>query len=331
MKKALVILTVLAVSLAYSTLAMAAGTPDVHMNVRFMHNTNGSTENNRWSLHVVELTASQEIENIGANLIYRLNDAGATGDYPVNANVYIKSGPHKLTAGLQFVPFALYKFNNLYMPLVDIPGQMGQCWDFDWGFVYSYDAKPILINAGWMDNGAEIMTAGEQAESNTIVGRFGYDILSTWNIGVSYLNEAGTGDRTKYAVDTTWEVVPNLTTNAQYVVYEDHYSVADAALVANNSGKYGSLQLKYDILKVPAPIDGVSLVAQYSFDDSDTVVAPSLTGNKVQNFQEEIIVNVAENLTIFWQFVQEKRNDPNGVGGIPVNKYHYLAVKYNLF
>lgn len=326
MKKALVILTVFAIAFAYSTLAMAAGTPDVHMNVRFIHSdqtlAQGGGTTNRMQLHVVELKASQEVENVGGSLIYRFNSAA---DYPVNANVYIKSGAHKLTGGLQFVPFGIYNWNNLYNPLLDIPGQMGQIWDFDWGLVYSYDAKPVLLKAGWFDNGAsDGFTIGEQAESDTLVLRLGYDIVSSWNVGVSFLNgESNSVKTTKYGVDTTWGITPALSMNGQVISYQDGYSIAQAAL---GDGYYGHMQLKYDITNVPAPLNGVSLVTQFSFDKAIHTLAGAEATELHKNFQQQISIKVAENLTIFWQFIQDIGDVAN-----TSDKDHLLAVKYDLF
>ncbi|HOX29206.1 MAG TPA: hypothetical protein PLQ76_08650, partial [bacterium] len=164
----------------------------VHMNVRFW-NRDDKTQEARWSLHAVEITAAKEEQNIGGLVTYRIADQlGVNGlnanstSFPVEAKVYIKGGAHKLTTGLMFVPFAIYKWNNLYIPTLDVPGKRGHIWDADWGMLYTYDAKPILLDIGYFDNAGEKMS-NEQTEKNTITARLGYDAFSNWNIGASFL------------------------------------------------------------------------------------------------------------------------------------------------
>ena len=335
MKKVLGIAIAAVFVMAFAISAYAQDLPNVHMNIRFWHTDNcasvaGGTDcsTSRWSLHAVEISADQEVDNIGGSLIYRIDDEGGSGNpafdnadaisYPVEMKVYIKGGPHKLALGLQGVPFGIYKWNNLYHPLLDVPGQMGQLWDRDWGLLYTYNEKPVLLDIGYFDNAGET-TGNEGGEKNTFTIRLGYDILPNWNLGVSYLDGDSTatvdGDTKKWAVDTTWGIVPNLALNAQYVDYDDTMSYASGAA---DDGDYGAVQLKYDIVKVPAPLNKISLVGQYSWDDPKN-------GEKDKQYQEEIVLQAGKNLSIFWQNVQDKQAGRNAI------KYHYLAVKYNLF
>lgn len=324
MKKVLAIFATFVMAFAFSATVFAAGHPenldmdDFHMNVRFWNTDNGTQGENRWSLHVVEFSADQQVGDFGGSLKYRIQDEIGTGglsntaqSYPVHALVYYNTGPHKFSLGLQAVPFGIYKWNNLYHPLLDMPGRMGQIWDHDWGLLYTYNQKPVLLNVGYFDNSGEAYSVGEGSEKNTITLRLGYDILANWNLGLSYLDGDTTNGTTKYrkwAIDTTWGIVPNLALNAQYVDYRDHGSYANTVngigALGTDDGKYGAIQLKWDIVKVPAPIDGLSFVLQASGDN------PKATGaSTVKQYQEEIILKMAKNLAFFWQNVQEKVSD----------------------
>jgi len=377
MKKALGILGSLAIAFAFTATVKAADLDGLNasMNVRFLQTDNGTKGENRWGLHCVEMSVSKEVENVGGAVTYRLadtsgqiksvdSDADGTVDvaenqgkvqsYPVEAKVYYKFGAaSKVAAGLQFVPFGIYKWNNLYVPFADIPGQFGLVWDADWGFLYTYDAKPLLIDAGWWDNAGEVNLPGrpagaEGAEKNTISARVGYDLLPNLNVGASYLNGSvdvmpvaltvpATADdnirtdRTLWAIDSTWGIVPNLTAEAEYLNYkmsEDEGNVdPTTGMTVGAAGNVGLLQLKYDVVKVPSPFNKVSFVLEYSFDRPDNAAA---FGSKTTNLQEEIWVQVAKNLSIFWQNVQETQDDNNPATS-DTNKFDYFAIKYNLF
>jgi len=330
MKKSLVITSVLAMAMAFSTIAKAEA--DFHMNSRFWYTDNGSMGESRMGLHVVEFSAAAEVDNIGGNLTYRLADskniagtgAASAQSYPVEAKTYIKFGEqknHKITAGLQFVPFAIYKWNNLYHPFLDKPGQMGMIWDSDWGVLYTYNAKPILLDLGYWQNSGERHVAAETAEKNTITARLGYDVLSNLNLGASYMTgktDEVAGDdlytkRNLWGIDGTWKALSNLQLSGEYVDFDMNDKEA-----AEAEGDIGFLQVKYDISKVPAPLNMLSFVLQYSWLDVDGM-------GKEKNYQEEIWLKAGKNLDIFWQNVQEK------VPGVDTNKYHYIAFKYSLF
>jgi hypothetical protein len=329
----------------------ASSQPELHLNVRFLQtddNTyNNSQAENRMQFHTVELTASQQVDNIGGSLYYRIADAVNSGfaaneSYPVEAKVFYQSGAYKLTGGLQFVPFGIYQWNNLYVPFADIPGEKGHIWDSDWGYLFTYNSKPLLIDLGWWDDAGETQvvpgTIGrETPEKNTFTGRIGYDILSNLNLGLSYMNGSVDIDpvnidippatyyiydnsaqtkKKQWAVDTTWGIVPNLQAEAEYV----DYSFKSALENVDADGNFGLVQLKYDILKVPSPLNKVSLVGQYSWgDESDKLTN---TSSKTKNYQEEIWFSAGKNLDIFWQNIQEK---------VPGNteKYYYLAFMYS--
>lgn len=330
------------ISAAIATLVMgialpvlaADGAPELHMNVRFQALTDNNTgttiqpAENRISLHAVEITASQEVDNIGGYLQYRIADqtysapAGkaASESYPVEAKAYWKSGAFKVTGGLQFVPFGIYKWNNLYNPFLDIPGQMGQIWDADWGILGTYDAKPLLIDLGyWKGAGEKLSGRAETAEKNTMTGRIGYNFLSNLNAGFSYLNGKVDANadcvalttRKEWALDTTWGIIPNLQLNAQYVDYD-----LNDKEVAASKGNYGAIQMKYDINKVPAPLNRITPVLQYSWDDEKDAV-------KTKNYQEELWVKAGKNLDVFFQFSQTK------VPGVDTDKKGVIAVKYS--
>jgi len=334
MKKAIsAIIATIVMGAALPVLA-ADSAPVLNMNVRFMattdNNVNGTTilpAENRMSLHVIELTAKQEVDNIGGYLQYRIADqsyaapAGkaASESYPVEAKAYYKSGAFKVAGGLQFVPFGIYKWNNLYNPFLDIPGKMGQTWDADWGVLGTYDAKPVLIDLGYWTNAGELLGTRETAEKNTITGRIGYDILSNLNFGLSYLNGkvdknadcvAGTKKK-EWALDSTWGIIPNLQVNGQYV----DYSFGDTE-IAKVDGNFGSLQLKYDIVKVPSPLNKITPVLQYSWNDVKN-------GAKTKNYAEELWVKAGKNLDVFFQYSQEKT--PN----VDTDKKGVIAVKYS--
>lgn len=341
MKTVLGILVSFAIAFAFSATVFANDPADMdfHMNVRFAQTDNGTTGESRWGLDCVELSAAKEVDNIGGSLTYRIADTsgtlavynGITQSYPVEAKVYYKFGAaSKVTAGLQLVPFAIYNWNNLYNPFLDIPGQNGLIWDADWGFLYTYSAKPLLIDVGWWDNAGEIgIGTNESPEKNTASARVGYDLLSNLNVGASFMegdvdlvgvipadlfNEVKT-ERTLWALDTTWGIVPNLTAEAEYVNYD--LSADEGGAV---DGDIGLIQLKYDIVQVPSPLNKISLVGQYSWND------PNLTGvAKTTNYQEEIWVQAGKNLSVLWQNVQEKIAGGNAV------KSHVLAFKYDLF
>lgn len=348
MKKVLGILGSFAIAFAFSATVFANDPADMdfHMNVRFMQSTPSGAGTDvqagesRWGLHCVELSAAKEVDNIGGILTYRIADTSGTGvitglantqSYPVEAKVYYKFGvASKITAGLQLVPFAIYNWNNLYDPFADIPGQNGLIWDADWGFLYTYNAKPLLIDVGWWDNAGEIgLGNGESPEKNTVTARVGYDLLSNLNAGASYMEgdmdlatlaDDVRTDRTMWALDTTWGIVPNLTAEAEYVKYD----LSADEVVGGIDGNLGLIQLKYDIVQVPAPFNKVSLVGQYSMDDPNG-------GNKTTNYQEQISVQAGKNLSIFWQNVQQNVQQKTA-GGVPATvKYHVLAFKYDLF
>jgi hypothetical protein len=321
----------------------ADSAPELHMNVRFAQNTysgNGSTmtlpAESRVGLHVVEISAAQEVDNFGGYVLYRLGDQNGVGgaNYPVEAKAYYKSGDFKVTEGLQFVPFGVYKWNNLYNPFLDIPGQAGFIWDSDWGTLVNYNAKPVNIDLGyWMGAGTRfntnaLLAAGtapqlrnESAEKNTFTGRIGWDILKNLNAGASYLTGKSDQDfdgialtsKKVWALDTTWGIVPNLQFEAEYAGYK--YGVQE---VAADKGDLGLIQLKYDILKVPAPLNKITPVIEYSWLKDKT------SGFKITNYQEELWVKVAKNLDVFTQFMQEKYN----VAGAKTDKRGVLAVKY---
>jgi len=341
MKKVLGILASLAMAFAFTTTVKAADDMDFHMNVRFLQTdvtapyaaasspTTGSAAG-RMSLHVVEFTAAKEVDNIGGVLTYRLGDQigggvnGNTQSYPVEAKAYYKFGKaSKIAGGLQFVPFGIYKWNNLYNPFLDVPGKNGRIWNSDWGYLYTYDAKPILLDIGWWENAGELHAANDMAEKNTITARFGYDLLPNLNAGASYLDGSIDLDgdhlaqarQDMWALDATWGIVPNLVGEAEYVNYNQN----DNETVAGTDGNLGFLQLKYDIVKVPAPLNKISIVGEYSFNNPDGAVANE------KNYQEEIVFQAGKNLSVFWQNVQDK------VEGAAVDKYYLLAFKYNLF
>ena len=356
MKKALVIISVFALALTFSTFAKAADDMDFHMNVRFWHtdienSTTGLGQSEgRMSLHVVEFSAAKEVDNFGANLKYRIADQVGGGynnsnqSYPVEAKVYYKNGAHTAALGLQFVPFAIYKWNNLYHPFLDIPGQLGRIWDADWGLLYTYDAKPVKLDIGIWDNAGEefpstrllatntvLAVQREAMEKNTITLRLGYDILSNWNLGFSYMDgdiEWGTAniadtDLSTWAVDTTWTPLSNLKLTAEFVDYD-----VEKDTTTDVNGDYGLAQIKYDIVKVPAPLNKISFVLQYSWLDA---TVGNVSQGKIKNYQEEIWLQVGKNLHIFWQNVQEKYPTAMTAAGAETDKYHYLAIKYNLF
>ncbi|HOC91318.1 MAG TPA: hypothetical protein PKH33_02995 [bacterium] len=348
MKKSLVITSVLAMAMAFSTIAKAEA--DFHMNSRFWYtDKDGTSGENRMGLHVVEFSAAAEVDNIGGNLTYRIADtvnaaggAANTQSYPVETKAYIKFGEqknHKITAGLQFVPFAIYKWNNLYHPFLDKPGQMGAIWDADWGALYTYNAKPILLDLGYWQNGGERMNRyvtedaastfvniyTEDAEKNTITARLGYDVLSNLNLGASYMTgkiDQIAGDdlytkRNLWALDGTWKALSNLQLSGEYVDFDMNDKEA-----AEAEGDFGLLQVKYDINKVPAPLNMVSFVLQYSWLDVDGM-------DKLKNYQEQIWVKAGKNLDIFWQNVQDEQID--NAGDKYKEKFHYIAFKYSLF
>jgi len=282
---------------------------------------------------------------------------GKSQSYPVEAKAWIKEGANKLTLGYQFVPFGIYKWNNLYNPFLDVPGQIGRIWDADWGALYTYDAKPLNLNIGYFDNSGEQFgtrkvyteTAGvttlaqtmrrENAEKNTFAARLGYDILSNLNVGVSYMNGYTDEDldilslaQTKnksWAIDSTWGIVPNLQFEAEFAGFKQDSPAVEEG--TDSDGNYGLAQLKYDILKVPAPLDKISLVLEYSWlkNDDDTVTPTD--SFKIKNYQEEISFKVSKNLDIFFQNVQQKYSDsllPAGTSFV-TDKFNYLAVKYS--
>lgn len=338
MKKLFGILASIAVAVTFSSAVKAADLDGLNasMNVRFLETDNGTKGENRWGLHAVEMSVSKEVDNIGGLVTYRLADSqGAitanNQSYPVEAKVYYKFGKaSKLTGGLQFVPFAIYKWNNLYNPFMDTPGENGMIWDADWGALYTYDAKPILLDIGFWDNGGETnLPNGESPEKNTLTARIGYDILPNLNLGASVLDgqvdlvspDIVGDDRTNrqmWALDATWGIVPNLVGEAEYVSYD----LGDDEGMGGE-GDLGLLQMKWDILKVPAPLNKISLVGQYSWNDPDG-------DNKTQNFQEEIVFQAGKNLSIFVQNIQEKYDDNNPATDDTM-KCHYIAFKYNLF
>ncbi len=317
-----------AMGIALPVLA-ADSQPELNMNVRFMQTDIGTQAENRMQLHVVEISAAQQIDNIGGSVLYRIGDSSNAGigtpkeSYPVEAKAFYQAGSFKFTGGLQFVPFAIYKWNNMYNPFLDIPGQNGQSWDSDWGYLLSYDSKPLLIDLGWWDGAGEFIVAGrESAEKNTFTGRIGYDILSNLNLGFSYMNGKVDTDgdslalakKKLWAVDTTWGIVPNLQLEAEYMDYD--ISSPAAIENADMDGNIGLIQLKYDIVKVPAPFNKISPVLQYSWNDPKG-------GVKTKNYQEELWIKAGKNLDIFWQNVQEK------VPGTDTDKGYVLAVKYS--
>jgi len=323
----------------------ADSAPVLNMNVRFQQIKDNSGIRNypvesRISLHAVEITASQEVDNIGGVLQYRFadqtfpstvkgNDESNPKNYPVEAKAYIKSGNFKLTGGLQFVPFGIYKWNNVYNPFLDIPGSKGMIWDSDWGVLGTYNAKPVLIDLGYWQGAGELFKSAtgaytrEKAEKDTFTGRIGYDILSNLNAGFSYMtgkvdmlpatiNAEALTKKEMWAVDTTWGIVPNLQLEAEYV---DYGFKAGTQLATKVDGNIGLVQLKYDILKVPGALNKISPVLQYSWDDIKD-------GIKTKNYQEELWFKAGKNLDVFLQFVQTK------VPNVDDAKCTVLAVKY---
>jgi hypothetical protein len=359
MKKAIsAIIAAFVMGIALPSLAQTSG-PELHMNVRFAGNTysgNGAAATlpaeSRVGLHVVELSAAQEVDNFGGYVLYRLGDQGQTAgvkaaNYPVEAKVYYKTGDFKVTEGLQFVPFGVYKWNNLYNPFLDVPGQMGMIWDSDWGTLVNYNAKPVNIDLGyWMGAGTTFNTNAqliakttpqlrqESAEKNTFTGRIGWDILKNLNAGASYMdgkvdkNYDGIALSKKkvWALDTTWGIVSNLQIEAEYAGYKMGDEPANAlstpavGAYTATKGDLGLIQLKYDILKVPAPLNKISPVIEYSWLKDKT------SGTKITNYQEELWFKVAKNLDIFTQFMQEKYH--NIAGKTETDKRGVLAVKY---
>jgi len=168
----------------------------------------------------------------------------------------------------------------------------------------------------------------ETAEKNTFTARIGYDVLPNLNFGASYLNGSvdadqigdctAMSDSKMWALDSTWGIIPNLGLEAEYVDYNFDIS-ADEGGPASSDGNMGLIQLKYDITKVPAPLNKLSFVTQYSWDN------PEGAANNEKNVQEEVILQAGKNLSIFWQNVQDKFE------GQTTDKYYYLALKYNLF
>ncbi len=374
----------------------ADNAPVLSMNVRFLNTDDGTKAENRNSLHVLEVTASQEVDNIGGLVTYRIGNqsneltgamAATEQSYPVEAKVWMKSGAHKVTVGDQFVPFAIYKWNNLYNPFLDVPGQLGRVWDADWGMLYTYDAKPIKLDLGYFSNSGEqfgsrtiLNTDGsvlthmedlngdtvnetniiekirrESAEKNTITARLGYDILSNLNAGVSYMNgkiddndyytyNATTGVSTltcdglaqtkqkQWALDATWGALSNLQFAGEYVDFDKSSSVErtdyNLGNFINNDGNYGLLQAKYDVVKVPAPLNKISFVLQYSWlKDTDNSDATSPFTMKIKNYQEEIWIKAGKNLDFFWQNAQQKYSTSDNAQ-IGTDKFNYFAVKY---
>jgi len=316
----------------------ADSAPVLNMNVRFMQSDAGTVAENRMSLHTVEISASQQVGEIGGSVLYRIADSASLAgvstakSYPVEAKAFYQSGAFKVTAGEQFVPFGFYKWNNLYNPFLDIPGQMGQIWDSDWGYLFTYNAKPVLIDLGYWNNAGELQTITgqlgalgnrrETAEKNTLTGRIGFDILSNLNLGASYMDGKVDMDgdlvalttRKQWAIDTTWGIVPNLQAEAEYV----NATFKSAANLENLDEKanYGLVQLKYDILKVPAPFNKISPIVQYSWLDPKGA-------DKVTNWQEELYIKAGKNLGVFFQNVQQK------VKGADTAKSYVLAFKYD--
>ncbi len=149
----------------------------------------------------------------------------------------------------------------------------------------------------------------------------GYDVLSNLNLGASYMTgktDEVAGDdlytkRNLWGIDGTWKALSNLQLSGEYVDFDMNDKEA-----AEAEGDIGFLQVKYDISKVPAPLNMLSFVLQYSWLDVDGM-------GKEKNYQEEIWLKAGKNLDIFWQNVQEK------VPGVDTNKYHYIAFKYSLF
>jgi hypothetical protein len=360
MKKAISILIATFVMALAIPLLAAETTPELHMNFRFVDNTYSGTQpsqvtaENHMTLHVVEVSAAQEYDNIGGYILYRLGDQGVTSaasaprsSYPVEAKVYYKTGGFKISEGLQFVPFGIYKWNNLYNPFLDIPGQAGMIWDSDWGTLVNYNAKPVNIDLGFWTNAGTTYNTNtqllakttpqirkESAEKDTFTGRIGVDILKNLNAGASYLdgkvdnNYDGIALATKkvWALDTTWGAVANLQLEAEYAGYKygaeaaNPLAVAPAgAAVAADKGDLGLIQLKYDITKVPGPLNKITPVIEYSWLHDKT------SGLKVKNYQEELWIKAGKNLDFFPQFMQEKYNTP----GAKTDKRGVLAFKYS--
>jgi len=353
------IIATFVVGIALPVLA-ADSAPVLNMNVRFMQTDNGTQAENRMMLHTVEIAASQQVENIGGSVIYRIADTTDSiksgKNYPVEAKAFFTEGAFKVTAGLQFVPFGIYKWNNMYNPFADVPGQLGMSWDSDWGYLATYDAKPVKLDLGYWNNAGELLTmpgllpglkatvvggittaytltqgiARETAEKNTFTGRIGWDILSNLNLGASFMsgkvdmdaNSLALTKRQQWALDATWGIVPNLTAEAEYVgaSFKSGLGIENAAGI-NNKDNYGLLQLKYDIVKVPNPFNRISPILQYSWvNDKDRI---TLTNTKIKNYQEELWVKAGKNLDVFFQNVQQKQTN------VATNKYYAIAVKYS--
>jgi len=339
----------------------ADSAPELHMNVRFMQVTDNTApltqpSESRIGLHTVEISAKQEVDNIGGYLLYRIADQSfqngktASESYPVEAKAYYTSGDFKVTAGLQFVPFGIYKWNNMYNPFLDVPGAKGQTWDSDWGMLFSYTPKPVTIDLGYWKGAAERISSirQESAEKDILTARVGWDILSNLNAGVSFMDgkvakstyvtaftipAAPTVALTKkrmYAIDGTWGIIPNLTGQLQYVNYK--FSPNTIQFADTEKGDYGMLQVKYDIVKVPSPLNKISPVLQYSWDnDKITPVATGVSSKfKTKNYQEELWVKAGKNLDVFLQFVQQKySSDVAGLQAPQTEKKSVLAVKYS--
>jgi hypothetical protein len=344
----------------------AESVPELHMNFRFMQTTDNTGALNqpsesRIGLHTVEISAKQEVDNVGGYLLYRIADQSYTNgkqaseSYPVEAKVYYTSGAYKVTAGLQFVPFGIYKWDNLYNPFLDIPGQKGQTWDSDWGLLGTYDAKPVTLDLGYWKGAAERLGRQETSEKDILTARIGYDILKNLNGGISFMDGKVSkttytvgafpvvadslcpGSLTKdcaltkkrmYAVDGTWGIVPNLQGQLEYVNYKFSPSVQ---FVDAEKGNYGLMQLKYDIVRVPSPLNKISPVLQYSWDnDKVTPVGGVSKTFKTKNYGEELWAKAGKNLDIFLQFSQQKySSDVAGLAAPQTEKKSVLALKYS--
>jgi len=299
-------------------------------------------EFNHLSLHAIEIQAKKEYKKVGAEFIYRFNQGA---DFLVNGYVYYKNGGHLVRAGQFFVPFGLYMWQDLslYNPFLSVPGSLGYAWDFDWGLGYTYtDSNPshLKIELGYFLNDAasgqlDGALGGKADEKDTFSGRISVDAVAkpyvNWNIALSYMNGKLMGvdpvvagsDASKnvWAIDTAvvWGKTNKAAVRGEYADYKEAFNMLNGV----SDGKFGLIELQYDILKVKEPFNKVSLIAAYSYDD------PEGANNMTTDTQEEIVVTVCKNLSAFLQFDQVEQDITATVS----HKIHRstLWFKYNLF
>jgi len=309
-------------------------------------NVAGRNEYNHLSLHALEISAKKEYKKVGAELVYRFNQGA---DFLVNGFVYYKNGGHLVRAGQFFVPFGLYNWGDLslYNPFLSVPGSLGYAWDFDWGLGYTYtDSNPshLKIELAYMLNDAATGQTdgalnGKCDEKDTFSGRVSVDAVAkpevNWNIALSYMNgklqngmlldadpaTVGDADKSVWAVDTAvvWGKKNKAAIRGEYADYKEAINMKNAV----SDGKFGLIELQYDINKVKEPFNKVSLMAAYSYDD------PEGANNMTTDLQEQIVVTLCKNLSMFLQFDQVETD----TGAATSNKIHRstLWFKYNLF